>query len=389
MINANIRVVFDRKNDTKGDKNKEALLQLEIRIIGGSRRIFISTGKRITKNQFTYKNGNFICRDRIDADKITIYVRSLIRQVSDFALSPKCLKLEDIKNFNKPDLQNDLIIPFIESEMRSRGLRLSTVKQHNVIIHKLNEFGKILTFEDVNYKNIDLFDRFLRNSNMQDVSIHKKHSTLNSYFKEAVRKGLLKENPYITFKVKKGKSKDPVFLTEEELRKVIKKDIQLEKLIRVRDLFLFQCYTGMAYTDMTLFEKSDIKIEGKYEVIRSSRIKTDERFVTLLLPEAKKILQEYDYELPIISNQKYNDYIKVLMTACDIDKNVSSHTARHTFAVYLINKGVPIEAVSVAMGHSNIKMTQHYAKLLAKSTIEAIASKVINKTSNNKSRKRK
>ncbi|MDU1905984.1 MAG: phage integrase SAM-like domain-containing protein [Dysgonomonas sp.] len=245
MINANIRLIFDRKNDTNIDKNKEALLQIEVRLIGGTKRIFITTGKKVTKNQFTYKNGNFICRDRIDADKITVHVRSMLRQIAEYIQTDKCKKLSDVKKFNIPDLQDDLVIPFIESEMRSRGLRLSTIKQHNVIIHKLNEFGKILTFDDVTYLNISYFDKFMRDENMQDVSIHKKHSTLNSYLKEAVRKGLLKENPYNTFKVKRGKSKDPVYLTEEELKHIIKKKQSTERMIRIKDLFLFQCYTGL------------------------------------------------------------------------------------------------------------------------------------------------
>lgn len=377
MINANVRLIFDRKGVTQGDKDTPALLQVEIRLIGGSRRIFITTSKYVTKNQYTYKNGNFVCKGHPDEDVITTHVRTMLRKITAFISSDKCKKLDDVKNYDSPDICTDEVVPFIKKEMQARGLRIGTIKQHLSLVNKIEEYGKIVTFEDLTYNNIDAFDKHMRQNTIEDVTLHKRHTTLSSYLKEAVRKGLLRQNPYDVFKPKRGKSKDPVFLTDLELRRIEDWDPTTDKMAKVKDLFLFQCYTGMAYSDMSKFDKSEIYKEGDYDVIRSSRTKTDERFVTLLLPEAKNILEKYSYDLPLMSNQKYNDYLKVLMTFAQINKSATSHTARHTYAVFLLNKGVPIEAVSVALGHTNIKQTQHYAKLSAKTTIQAVASKLL------------
>ena len=120
---------------------------------------------------------------------------------------------------------------------------------------------------------------------------------------------------------------------------------------------------------MTNFSKNDIIEVDEMKAIRSNRVKTDESFITLFFPEAEKIAEKYNYELPKLSNQKYNDYLKILAAGVKIKKNLTTHVARHTFATYLLNKGIPIETVSRAMGHSSIKMTQHYAKLLGRKVI--------------------
>jgi site-specific recombinase XerD len=88
------------------------------------------------------------------------------------------------------------------------------------------------------------------------------------------------------------------------------------------------------------------------------------------LPEAERIAEKYGYSLPKISNQKYNDYLKLLGAGAGITKSLTSHVARHTFATYLINRNIPIESVSKALGHASIRQTQHYARLLGKKVIE-------------------
>jgi integrase len=154
---------------------------------------------------------------------------------------------------------------------------------------------------------------------------------------------------------------------------------EMERLQKVRDLFIFQCFTGMAYVDMQNFSRKDVSEMRGMKVIRSSRTKTDESFVALLLPEAEEIAEKYGYVLPRLSNQKYNDYLKLLGTGAGIVKSLTSHVARHTFATYLINKNVPVESVSKALGHASIRQTQHYARLLGNKVIEDMG-KLINKS---------
>jgi site-specific recombinase XerD len=165
------------------------------------------------------------------------------------------------------------------------------------------------------------------------------------------------------------KGKEPTFLEEHEIDKILNYQPVNDKLQHVKDLFVFQIFTGLSFIDLMNFSKTVISEQNGMKVIRSNRIKTNESYISLFLPEAEKIADKYNYHLPKLSNQKYNDYLKLLGAGAELNKNITSHVARHTFATYLLNKDIPIETVSKAMGHSNIRMTQHYAKLLGKKVI--------------------
>ena len=164
-------------------------------------------------------------------------------------------------------------------------------------------------------------------------------------------------------------------LSMEELKRIEEKQIEIERLIVVRDIFVFACYTGLSFADIS--KLSDIhlqqKSEGKLWII-IDRSKTNNRCRIPILPKAKKILNRYkDYPktsgknllLPILTNQKMNSYLKELGDICGIKKNITMHIARHTFATTVtLSNGVPIETVSKLLGHSSLKTTQIYAQVL-------------------------
>lgn len=210
----------------------------------------------------------------------------------------------------------------------------------------------------------------LRKTISSEPTLYKRHSLFKGYIQEAINRGLFKGvNPYAFFKNTKGKPKDPVFLNESEIKLLANYQSNYGYLERVRDLYLFQCYTGLAYADLMKFDKSSVSELDGHKVIQSNRQKTDENYITLFLPEAEKIADKYEYELPKLTNQKYNEYLKDVATAVGIPKTLVSHSARHTFATYLLNKNIPIETVARALGHSNIKQTQHYARLLGRKVV--------------------
>lgn len=372
MEDYTIRFVYDRKNETgyrgkkKGVKYKdEALLQVEVRQDKTSKRAFVSTHVRLAPNQVSKENPlKIVSHDR---EKIvTSKAKNIFRQIDAFASSDRCITIADIKNWDKEDQYiNEVVVDFINREAlrENLGKSLSTVQNFDSFVNRLEEFGKIKTFKDITYSNILEFDAFLRKTINSQPTLYRRHKEFERYIKIAIKKKITKYNPYEEFDLKKGKHKDPTFLTEAELQKMIHHTPANDKLDRVKDLFLFQCFTGMAYVDMQSFSKDDIIEVNGEKAIGSSRQKTDESFVLLFLPEAEKIATKYNYKLPIISNQKYNSYLELLGAAAGINKNITSHVARHTFATYLINKGVPIESVSKAMGHSSIRQTQRYAKL--------------------------
>lgn len=165
------------------------------------------------------------------------------------------------------------------------------------------------------------------------------------------------------------------FLSEEEIFRISEKEFATERLGQVRDIFLFSCFTGLAYADVKKLRATDIVngIDNNKWII-DSRKKTDVEYSIPLLPPALEILKKYEdnplcvnkgIPLPVISNQKMNDYLKEIAGVCKITQKITFHIARHTFAttVTLLN-GVSIESVSKMLGHTNIKTTQHYAKIL-------------------------
>ena len=181
-------------------------------------------------------------------------------------------------------------------------------------------------------------------------------------------------DPFLNYK-NKIKTVDRVYLTTGELQEMTNKDMVTDRLTQVRDIFLFCCFTGLAYADVKKLRRLDLVtgIDGE-QWISIKRQKTDTPSRIPLLPAASTLMQRYVNHpncensgrvLPVLSNQKMNAYLKEIADVCGINKPITFHIARHTFAttVTLLN-GVPIESVSKMLGHTNIKTTQHYAKIL-------------------------
>ncbi|MDR2086109.1 MAG: site-specific integrase [Dysgonamonadaceae bacterium] len=367
MDNVQLRYVFDRLKQANND-TKKGLLQIEARKSGTNVKKLISTGVHLYKNQFSDRNG-FTCKNHDNAPAITGKVTRMFRQIEAFVLSDKCSCLDDIRNWNRNESEIHSVVEFMRDSLRKRNPSAAIMEHHNVLIRQIQEFGRIKVFSDITYENIADFDLFLRRTIHSQPTLYKRHSTFKSYIVDAINRGMCPSNPYIQFKIQKGKSKTPTFLSESEIKQIQAYTPVNEKLQKVKDLFIFQCFTGMAFVDVMNFSKSDISEVDGMKIIRSSRVKTDESFISLFLPEAEKIAEKYDYQLPKLSNQKYNDYLKLLGAGAGINKNITSHVARHTFATYLINKDIPVESVSKALGHASIKQTQHYAKLAGKKVI--------------------
>jgi len=138
----------------------------------------------------------------------------------------------------------------------------------------------------------------------------------------------------------------------------------------VKDLFVFQMYTGLPYSDMQAFDIGDYKWDGKTWRHVGERIKTGVPYVSQLLPPSVKVLEKYGWKIPRLSNADYNRHLKSLGTMAGIKTPLHSHLARHTFATWMLRNGAKIENVSRMLGHTNITQTQRYAKVLAQSVHE-------------------
>jgi site-specific recombinase XerD len=190
-----------------------------------------------------------------------------------------------------------------------------------------------------------------------------------------IRMGLIEKNPFNLYDGKLS-IKDAVFLTQEELDRIENKKFSVERLERVKDVFLFSCYTGYAPVDACNLTSSNIFQDSSDALwIMTNRAKTAIRANVPILPPTLKIINKYKQLqiglIPQISNQKMNAYLKEVADLCGITKNLTWYVARHTFATTItLGNGVRIENVSSMMGHTNIKQTQHYAKVLDVNVME-------------------
>jgi site-specific recombinase XerD len=253
--------------------------------------------------------------------------------------------------------------------------RYKTCKKHitDFLKHKYNIND--LPVHKVDYKFITDLEYYLKTTKKNA------HNTAVKYianFKKIIRIALandwISKDPFLKWKAKL-KRVDREFLNQEEIEKIINLEIKIPRLDYVRDIFIFSCFTGLAYIDCKNLTKENlvIGVDGE-KWIHTTRKKTETRSSIPILPIAGRIIQKYEDDpilrykglvLPVLSNQKMNAYIKEIADLCGIQKNLTFHLARHTFATTVtLTNGVPIESVSKMLGHTNLRTTQHYAKVL-------------------------
>lgn len=256
-----------------------------------------------------------------------------------------------------------------------------TVERYNTSLKHTLEFMqwkyKIsdIDIRMINHEFITAYEFYLRSErNCNNNSAIKYIKNFGKIVRICLANGWINADPFQNYKAKVKKVDRP-FLSGEELERITSKKFGNERLEQVRDIFLFSCYTGLAYIDVQKLKRADIStgVDGE-DWIFIKRQKTDTPSSIPLLPAALTILESYtDHPqclnsgkiLPVSSNQKVNAYLKEIAAVCRINKPLTFHVARHTFAttVTLLN-GVPIESVSKMLGHTNIKTTQHYARIL-------------------------
>lgn len=379
-------IVFDHRGRTM--KGKEG--PLELRVIIDRRPYYIGTGIRVRASEFRY--GKVVGRD--DAvelnERIDAFVRSaneeVTRRVNEKlpidvrVIRRKVYGLED-------DDEGDEKVEFLEwvklqvSEMRAAE---GTVKHYRTLVDRLRQFGKMKEWKDLTTANIYKWDMWLhglkaRQSDadvkaglvapyISDAAVYNYHKCLKALLNRAVMFDMIERSPYDKLKgqFKRGEQENVEYLTEEEVEAIVGiHPLAGTQMAVARDLFVFQLYTGLSYSDAQAFSMKDYKqLDGKWVNV-GNRVKTGVAYVSQLLPPAVEVLEKYGMQLPKIGNADYNHCLKALGMAAGIEKPLHSHLARHTFATMMLREGVRIEHVSKMLGHTNIVTTQRYAKVLA------------------------
>jgi len=271
------------------------------------------------------------------------------------------------------DLESRIGVDYSKSTVTKYKTTLKHIKSFLRTKYKKDD----INVEDINNLFVTKFESYLK------VEKQIGHNTVMKYetiFKKIVRIAIsndwLKKDPFTNYKIT-VKSTERPFLTEDELNTLINKKFKLQRLELVKDSFLFSCFTGLAHSDLKKLTPKDIKTGtdgNKWVMI--NRTKTNGSSHIPVLPITAMLIKKYKNNpycidkgvlLPVLTNQKMNAYLKEIADLCGIDKNLTSHIARHTFATTVtLNNDVPIETVSKMLGHSSIKMTKIYAKLLDK-----------------------
>lgn len=363
-----LRVVFDRKH--VATKEKKGLIQIEVMYAG--KRKWIGTGVKVYSDQ--WKEKCMVCM-RADALALNEQINVLVNNIREWITA--LYKNGDTFSFEKLDqMLNQVSSPdsfllFVENRIAERHINESTRKQHFVMLRTLKEFGLIRLFSDLNLKNIKLFDDYVKTKVTTQSSIYGYHKRLKVYVREAYQLDKIKKNPYDGFPLPRGESMTRKYLEGNELKKIQEVKLPDRSISNVRDCFVFCCYTGLSYADLAKFSWKDITERDGKKYIDDVRQKTGVPYKIQLLSPALKILEKHNFKLPLISNQQYNARLKVLASYAGINKPLTSHMARHTFATWALSQGIRIETVSKMLAHTNIVTTQIYAKILQQEVTEA------------------
>jgi len=391
MKNSNSFSILIWANKTKADNNGQIPLYARVTVLG--KRAEISLKKKVNPKKWDARTG-FLKGSGENVRTINNYINQVNNEIfriyGDLQATGQIISAEEIKNkfTGNPTERKTLLEVFDEhnkdvESLVGKDYVKATLTKYNTIRSKVSGFihhkyGKPDLYLDmIEYGFITSFEKYLKIQEGID------HNTTMSYIKRvkriiniSVNNHWISSNPFAGFKCTTRKVEREE-LTEEELETMAKKEFKVKRLEEVRDCFLFSCYTGYAFVDAFKLSKENIVTGKDNELwINTSRTKTEIIANVPLLPQAMAIINKYkDHAaciatnklLPIKSNQKMNAYLKEIADLCGIEKNLTTHMARHTFATTVtLENDVPIESVSKMLGHTKITTTQIYARVKEK-----------------------
>lgn len=417
-MNATLTIIHDRKKKAVGT-NKEAVL--EVRVTCKRRSIHVSTGIKVRRSEWVA--GRVV--GRLDAqmlnDRLAIIYNKVGAAVNDALQNNYPLDADEIKQrvwqVAEEHTNRDTLIEWCDAQIPMLNISEGAKKHYRALINRMEEYRHLRKFSDCTTEGICQFDAWLHSlrrpapmtgdrslasrsalplslpgtrplasrtrplssipvtysrlgDGLSDAGVYNYHKCLKALLRRARLFGKIETNPYdlLRGEFKRGDCENIEFLTWDEMQRIINLDLpEGSKLEKSRDLFVFQMFTGLSYSDAMAFDFSQYRWNGSAWVYNGRRVKTGVPFVSQLLQPVVEVLERYGGQLPRMDNADYNHELKTIGLLAQTSLPLHSHLARHTFATWMLSNGVKVENLRRMLGHKNIQQTMRYAKVLAQS----------------------
>ena len=359
----------------KSKTDRQGLAPIEVSIIINGQRRFINCPLKCSPEEFNWKRKPRYIQDYIDTQRVK--VATIATEMATHSIPLTADRLRDY-------IRTGGVLSYTIEDLFTDYLKLLAKRVDKDLTMEV--YNKYCRVRDLFYDHISK-DKEL--TAITPSTIQEFYISLKARYKDSSSAGMmtklktiltyamdnnrLKINPFQGIKVNKGTPKLE-YLTEEEITRITTKEITIERLNKVRDLAVFQIASGLSYIDTQTLTPDDIHYEEDGTCyIHKPRTKTGVEYTAVVFPEGVEILSKYQGQLPKMTNQRLNSYLKELQTITGINKTLHTHLFRKTYGTRLLNRNVRLETVSKCLGHSSTQITQQaYAKLLQETIIQEV-----------------
>ena len=376
----------------RGRFGKDGTAPIEVRVTVNRRAYYINTGVHVRAREWKFDK----VVNRQDSEELNERVGIILSRV-DGVINEHLktgteadIDFEDVRRQVKsPDKRRrvedaDDMLAWMESEIDRLGHSKGTVSHYRTLLLRLTEYGQMRRWSDLSVEAISRWDEWLHTikkqqskveikmkmpaKNISQGAVHNYHKNMRALLGRALKFGIIQSSPYERMRgdLERGDVETVDFLTDEERDSIEALELTEGRVIAsARDMFIFQCYTGMAYADMMAFRLDKCRKSGDVITYSAPRVKTGVWFYIQVLPKARVIAEKYGGSMPNVCNEVFNRKLKDIAKMTGITKKLTTHVGRHTFATWALRNGVPIERLAKMLGHTKITQTQRYAKVLA------------------------
>lgn len=364
--------------------------QVEIRVTYKRKSYHFGTGVKCHKSELIAGQVVNCAGAKELNERVSIIYKKVLACVNEAIDGSGVINTDDVRSqvwrLVEEHSDEPTLLKWIDEQIPKLDVKPGTRKHYVTLQNRLEQYGRLRRWQDVTVEGIMNFDAWLHSltdnadklgakthgrlgGGLSNGAIYNYHKCLKALLRRADMFGKIGRSPYerLRGQFNRGERENVEYLTEDEMH--IIEHLPMSEgtmLCMCRDLFVFQMWTGLSYSDAEAFDIDNYKnVKGKW-VQNNERIKTGVVYISQLLPPAVAVLKKYGMKTPQIENQVYNRMLKAVGQMAGIKTRLHSHLARHSFATYMLSNGVPIEHVSKMVGHTNITQTQRYAKVLAK-----------------------